>query len=158
VIKRNQRSLLHYVYCCLWRVHIKIDNVLSCENLLNQGCVKGLFAITLSYQYHTLNSLNFCFCSAFFFFSNSDISPNIHSGYLKGAGHLFRHNCVSWASGFMDRQYSGIFHCDHAHCSNTWSGVLLEKLIATQLVNKFLSFHVCRRLITAFTRACHWTL
>jgi hypothetical protein len=49
------------------------------------------------------------------------------------------------ASGFLDRQYSDVFVCNHAHYSNASSDVL-EKLIVTQLVNTFLSFHVLPHL------------
>jgi hypothetical protein len=38
-----------------------------------------------------------------------------------------------------------------------WSR-LLEKLIVTQLVKKFLVFYGTRRFITVFTRARHWSL
>jgi len=36
-----------------------------------------------------------------------------------------------------------------------WSKVLLEKLIVTQLVKKFLDFYGTPRFITVFTRAHH---
>jgi len=36
--------------------------------------------------------------------------------------------------------------------------VLLEKLIVTQLVKKFLAIHGTRRFITVFTRSRHWSL
>jgi hypothetical protein len=36
-----------------------------------------------------------------------------------------------------------------------WSRILLEKLIGTQLVKKFLAFYGTRRFFTVFTRARH---
>jgi hypothetical protein len=39
-----------------------------------------------------------------------------------------------------------------------WSRVLLEKLIAAQLVKNILAFYGARRLITVFTKARHWSL
>jgi hypothetical protein len=36
--------------------------------------------------------------------------------------------------------------------------ILLEKLIITHLVNKFHAIYETRRIITVFTRACHWSL
>jgi len=38
-----------------------------------------------------------------------------------------------------------------------WSGVLLEKLIVTQLVKKFPTFHEDRKFLTVFTRNRHWS-
>jgi hypothetical protein len=38
------------------------------------------------------------------------------------------------------------------------SGVLLEKLIVTQLVTEFLTFHGTQRFIIIFTRPHHWSL
>jgi hypothetical protein len=40
----------------------------------------------------------------------------------------------------------------------SWSRVLLEKLIITQLVKKFATFYGTRKFITIFARAQHWTL
>jgi hypothetical protein len=39
-----------------------------------------------------------------------------------------------------------------------FSRILLEKLIVSQVVNKFPEFYVTRTLITVFTTARHWTL
>jgi hypothetical protein len=39
-----------------------------------------------------------------------------------------------------------------------WSSVLLEKLIVTQLVEKFPTMYGSRRLITVFTGAIHWSI
>jgi hypothetical protein len=39
-----------------------------------------------------------------------------------------------------------------------WNRVLLEKLIPSQLVRKFLAFYGTERFITVFTTAHHWTL
>jgi len=36
--------------------------------------------------------------------------------------------------------------------------VILDKLIVTQLVNRFLVFYGTRRVITVFTRARQWSL
>jgi hypothetical protein len=38
------------------------------------------------------------------------------------------------------------------------SRFLLEKLIVTQLIKKFLTFYATRRFITVFTRASHWSI
>jgi hypothetical protein len=39
-----------------------------------------------------------------------------------------------------------------------WHRVLLEKLMVTQLVNKFQTFYGTQRFITMFTRICHQSL
>jgi hypothetical protein len=39
-----------------------------------------------------------------------------------------------------------------------YSKVLLEKLIASQLVNKYPEFYETQRFISVFTKACHWSL
>jgi len=39
----------------------------------------------------------------------------------------------------------------------SWTRVLLEKLIVTQLVKKFV-FYATRRFIIVFTRAHHWAV
>jgi predicted ATP-grasp superfamily ATP-dependent carboligase len=39
-----------------------------------------------------------------------------------------------------------------------WSRVVLEKLIDSQLVKKFLHFKQARKFISVFTRARHFTL
>jgi hypothetical protein len=39
-----------------------------------------------------------------------------------------------------------------------WSRVLVEELVVTQLVKKLPVFYGIRKLITIFTRACHWSL
>ena len=39
-----------------------------------------------------------------------------------------------------------------------WSRVLLEKLIGSQVVEKFSAFYGTRRFITAVTSACHLSL
>ena len=44
------------------------------------------------------------------------------------------------------------------HSLNTWSRVLLEKLIVPELVKKFSIFCGTQRLITMFTRVCHLSL
>jgi len=41
---------------------------------------------------------------------------------------------------------------------SSWSRVLLEKLIVTQIVKKFPAFYGIGKLITAFTKARHWYL
>jgi hypothetical protein len=41
---------------------------------------------------------------------------------------------------------------------NSWSRVLLEKLIGSQLVKKFPAFYETRRFITSFTSARHLSL
>jgi hypothetical protein len=38
-----------------------------------------------------------------------------------------------------------------------WGRLVLEKLIAVQLINKFLVLYEARRLINLFTRARHWS-
>jgi len=45
--------------------------------------------------------------------------------------------------------------CLHA---NKVHGVIIQKLIVTQLVKKFLAFYGTWRCITLFTRVCHWSL
>jgi hypothetical protein len=42
--------------------------------------------------------------------------------------------------------------------NNPQSRVLLEKLIVTLLVKKFLAFYGIQRFITMFTTAHHWSL
>jgi len=39
-----------------------------------------------------------------------------------------------------------------------WGRVLFEKIIVTQLANKFSTFYETQRFITLFTRAHHWSL
>jgi hypothetical protein len=54
---------------------------------------------------------------------------------------------MSWASGFLDRQYSDAFPYNLAHYSSTWSKVILEKLVAAQLVNKLFPFMYAEGLL-----------
>jgi hypothetical protein len=39
-----------------------------------------------------------------------------------------------------------------------WSRFILEKLVVTQVVEKFPAFHGTGSFITVFTRSCHWSL
>jgi hypothetical protein len=39
-----------------------------------------------------------------------------------------------------------------------WSRVLIEKLIVSHLLKKFLTFYGTRRSITVFATACNWSL
>jgi hypothetical protein len=41
--------------------------------------------------------------------------------------------------------------------TNSWSRVLLENLVVTQLLTKFYIFYKTRRIIIVFTTACHWS-
>jgi hypothetical protein len=46
----------------------------------------------------------------------------------------------------------------HCYELTPWSRFPLEKLRVTQLFKKFPEFYRIQRLITVFTRACHWSL
>jgi hypothetical protein len=47
---------------------------------------------------------------------------------------------------------------DEVSYVTSWSKVLLEKLIVTQLVKKFSAFCKTRRFINVFTKSRHWSL
>jgi len=48
-----------------------------------------------------------------------------------------------------------IRHITNYNKLTPWSRVLLEKLIVTQLVKRFLTFYGTQRFITVFTRVYH---
>ena len=56
-----------------------------------------------------------------------------------------------------DEEYNRRFF-EITHCVTACSTVILEKLIGSQLVKKFLAFYGTRRFITAFTSSCHLSL
>jgi len=52
---------------------------------------------------------------------------------------------------------SSIIYHHNTYTLTPWTRVL-EKLIVTQLVEKFSAFYEARKFITVFTRSCHWSL
>jgi hypothetical protein len=59
------------------------------------------------------------------------------------------------------RRFGGTYRMYHLKRNPTtiqYNRVLLEKLIAAQLVKKFRAFYETRRSITVFKRACHQSI
>ena len=61
--------------------------------------------------------------------------------------------CCNFCSLFINTY---IIQC--TYLLTAWSRVLIGKLIASQLVKKFLTFYGTQRFITAFTSTCHLSL